>query len=493
MLREGQTGRPRQNLPRVVLLLFEVYDVEALQQTLGRIPASARDCLEEVVVVLEDSRDFSLPPSAPGSEFALRVHRGPRRTSGQSYGACRKGAFEYALQRGFEIAVQLRVGRHPPELLPQLIAPLSDASAEVSIAQRGSTGAGVSRTGRSLWRGLGGAGASVILNRLLGLREPDPASSYRAVSVHALRDIPFQLNSDGRAFDTQLLIQCRALGLRTQGVEADTHWQEGDDAWASLRAGIGAICSAIDYRCHQLHFSRRGRYLLDTGSQYTLKQSPSGSHAQIAEAIESGSHVLDLGCSQGLLARPLTAKGVQVTGVDIARSERLAQELGDFHERDLERPLDLPTGRIFDYVVISDVLEHLKERQQLLRGARRYLREGGRLIVSTPNIALWFYRLSLLLGRFEYGPRGVLDRTHVHLYTRSTFRREIEAAGFRIEKERVTALPFEVVFASTGRSSLVRNLAGSYHLLARLWPELFAYQFILEARITTLDEEAVAP
>ena len=78
MLREGQTGRPRQNLPRVVLLLFEVYDVEALQQTLGRIPASARDCLEEVVVVLEDSRDFSLHPSPPGSEFALRVHRGPR-------------------------------------------------------------------------------------------------------------------------------------------------------------------------------------------------------------------------------------------------------------------------------------------------------------------------------------------------------------------------------------------------------------------------------
>ena len=87
--------------------------------------------------------------------------------------------------------------------------------------------------------------------------------------------------------------------------------------------------------------------------------------------------------------------------------------------------LDLPLGREFDYVVIADVIEHLRHRQQLLRGARRFLVEGGRLIISTPNIALWFYRLSLLVGRFEYGPRGILDETHVHFFTRATFRREV--------------------------------------------------------------------
>ena len=49
-----------------------------------------------------------------------------------------------------------------------------------------------------------------------------------------------------------------------------------------------------------------------------------------------------------------------------------------------------------------------------------------------------------------------------------------------------------MVFESTGRSRLVRGLARLYHRLARLWPELFAYQIILEAEITTLDEEATA-
>ena len=93
---------------------------------------------------------------------------------------------------------------------------------------------------------------------------------------------------------------------------------------------------------------------------------------------------------------------------------------------------------------------------------------------------------------FEYGPRGVLDEAHVHLYTGSTFRREIENAGFHVVRRRVTALPFEVVFESTGRSRFVRRLAFAYHLLARLWPSMFAYQFVLEARITTLDEESTS-
>src|SRR4030095_14443491 len=111
-------------------------------------------------------------------------------------------------------------------------------------------------------------------------------------------------------------------------------------------------------------------------------------------------------------------------------------------------------------------------------------RRSSDLIVSTPSFALWFYRLALLLGGFEYGPRGVLDETHVHLFTRASFRREVERAGFHVLRERVSALPFEVVFESTGRSRLVRAVARVYWVLARAWPALFAYQFLLEAQLT---------
>ena len=244
------------------------------------------------------------------------------------------------------------------------------------------------------------------------------------------------------------------------------------------------------YRLHQFHATRDGRFLVERDIQYTLKASDTGSHMQIVSAIRPDSRVLDLGCSQGLLARPLLEKNVHVIGVDVGPGERLARELSQYHQHDLEQPLEIPFERDFDYVVCADVIEHIRNRTQLLRGARRYLKPAGRLIISTPNIALWFYRLSLFVGRFEYGPRGVLDETHVHLFTGATFRREVEKAGFEVVRQRVTALPFEIVFESTGRSRLVRMMASTYHLLARAWPSMFAYQYVLEAEITTLDEES---
>ncbi|MGI9589749.1 MAG: methyltransferase domain-containing protein, partial [Myxococcota bacterium] len=339
-------------------------------------------------------------------------------------------------------------------------------------------------------RGVLQRAATVFQNRILGLRLRDYASAFRVYSADSLRLIPFQLNSNDHAFDMELLIQYRALGAEIREVLVAPTWSEhADDADAAKRF-LRRCGTAVGYRLHQLHATRRGRYFVDEGIHYTLKLSRTGSHIQIVEALAPETFVLDLGCSQGLLARPLQARGVRVVGVDTGPGERLAAELEQYFQRDLEEPLELPFGRVFDAVVVSDVIEHVRERPVLLRSVRRYLKEGGRLIISTPNIALWFYRLSLLVGRFEYGPRGVLDETHVHLFTRSTFRREVERAGFRIVGERVTALPFEVVLRSTGRSRLVRALAGVYHGLARAWPGLFAYQFILEAEIATLDDDA---
>jgi methionine biosynthesis protein MetW len=287
----------------------------------------------------------------------------------------------------------------------------------------------------------------------------------------------------------QLVIQCRVLGVPITEVPVGPLWREYPTNAIGLAEVLRACRCAVDYRLHQLHVLRLGQYFVDADVRYTLKRSSTGSHMQIVSAIEPGSSVLDLGCSQGLLAHPLREKGVRVTGVDIAKPGGATAELEAYYQRDLEQPLTLPLGREFDYIVVSDVIEHLRNRTQLLRDVRRFLKEGGRLIISTPNIALWFYRLSLLVGRFEYGPRGVLDETHVHLFTRATFRREVEKAGFFVVNERVTALPFEIVFESTGRSRFVRSLNRLYHTAARLWPALFAYQHIIEAEITTLDPE----
>jgi len=484
--------------PRFGLFLCDCSDADAIRKTLARIPADLGDWLEEVVIMLDR------PAAASGGSFPaadalksetrleLRFHRPPRDSG---FGAVRKAAFEYGLRKGFDqIIVMCGDATHSPEKLPELIElALSDPSRFVLVTPS----AGHSSAGRRLSHRIG----TFVRNRILGMRLQDDHTSFRLYPSDALARLPFQLDADDALFDIEIILQLRALGIPIleTSLDDDGDTRDGNGANIAPRVAAGstpgelrACAAAIGYRLHQIHVTRNGRYLIDHDIRYTLKRSKSSSHAQIGAVIAEQSRVLDLGCSNGLLARPLREKNVRVTGVDAGPGERLSRDLDGYFQRDLELPLELPYERVFDYVVCADVIEHLRNRGQLLRGARRYLKPDGKLIISTPNIALWFYRLSLLVGRFEYGPRGVLDETHVHLYTGATFRREVEKAGFTVLERRVTSLPFEVVFESTGRSRFIRGLESGYHFLARLWPSMFAYQHILEAQITTLDEESTA-
>lgn len=461
LARKGRESPSR--IPRCVLLvLAHSGSSRALAATLARVPEALRPHFAEIAVLLEgDEAEPRELPSWPN----LRVHRNPRR---YGHGGRRKVAFEYAIGQGFDHAIVVEAdGRHPLEDLGRIWGPGVEG-AEVVLGARARPGSAV---------------GSALLRGALGMPIADWGSSLRLYSCKVLRRVPFQLASDGRRFDTEILIQCRALGIPVRQARVDAFEDEGFSAFESFGA-------AIDYRLHQLHVQRNGAFLVDHDVPYTFKHSRTGSHVQILRAIPPGSRVLDLGCSQGLLARPLREKGVRTTGVDVRPREQVSLDLDGYHRHDLEEPLELPEGRVFDFVVISDVIEHVVNRQQLLRTVRRHLKPEGRLLISTPNVAIWFYRLSLLVGRFEYGPRGVLDESHVHLFTQSTFRREVARGGFKIRRQRVTSLPFEVIFESTGQSRLVAALSECYHLLARAWPKMFAYQFLLEAEVTTLLDAA---
>jgi 2-polyprenyl-3-methyl-5-hydroxy-6-metoxy-1,4-benzoquinol methylase len=196
-------------------------------------------------------------------------------------------------------------------------------------------------------------------------------------------------------------------------------------------------------------------------------------HAKLLEAVGSGNRVLDVGCSSGYLARPLAARGNTVVGIELdAGAAREAEEycervlVGDVET--MELALD---ERSFDVVLLGDVIEHLRDPTAALGRLRPLLRSGGRLVLSTPNIANWAIRLSLLSGRWRYTDRGILDRTHTHLFTRATLRQAIEAAGYVVDRIDFSA-------PAPGGSDA---LDGAVRRVAALRPTLFAYQWVAVA------------
>jgi 2-polyprenyl-3-methyl-5-hydroxy-6-metoxy-1,4-benzoquinol methylase len=220
-------------------------------------------------------------------------------------------------------------------------------------------------------------------------------------------------------------------------------------------------------------------------SAYQFKPSPMSSHGRILEFFEDRARtlrVLDVGTAAGYLGEALGRLGFHdVHGIECDAS--LAAEAQGFYQSlvvgDVESAdLPWPEGS-FDAMICADLLEHLRDPAAALGRLCRLLVPGGWMVVSLPNVAHWSVRLSLLCGRFDYGPRGLLDQTHLRFFTRRTARALVRGAGLSLRREAVTPLPFSTWREGSRWRRVWEGLERLDWYLARLRPTLCAYQIVL--------------
>jgi 2-polyprenyl-3-methyl-5-hydroxy-6-metoxy-1,4-benzoquinol methylase len=146
--------------------------------------------------------------------------------------------------------------------------------------------------------------------------------------------------------------------------------------------------------------------------------------------------VLEIGCGNGATGALAMARGRagHYVGVELVESQgaRAREILSDVLIGDVERMEFSWHPAEFDAVILSEVLEHLVEPGALLRRLSRFVRPGGMVLASSPNIAHWRVLRELLNGRFDLADQGVFDRTHLRWFTPATFAAMFETAGFRI-------------------------------------------------------------
>ncbi len=217
---------------------------------------------------------------------------------------------------------------------------------------------------------------------------------------------------------------------------------------------------------------------------YRQHDDPSSSHQQIANLIRriKRGPILDVGAAQGFLGQIFHGSDFVIDAVE-------ANPVWADHARTYYREVwaqmieDAPIPHAtYPVIVCGDVLEHTADPVGVLEQLKQSGTPDAVFIVSLPNVAHIAVRLMLLLGQFPRMERGILDRTHLHFYTRSTAHDTLREAGLVPLRTRPTPFPVEELWRS-GKGTLgFRIVVGLQKLALLVAPTLFAWQWIILAQ-----------
>ncbi len=487
--RQEQAGAVDRPLPvtpaarkRLLLLVVAYHAESTLAWVLDRIPRSVLEEFECRVLVVDDAssdRTFEV-----GQEYGSTHPELPllvlRNELNQGYGGNQKVGYSYAIREGFDYVAMLHGdGQYAPEELPRLLKPLADGEADAVFGSRMMAGGHPLRGGMPLYKFLGNRILTAVENRLLGAHLSEFHSGYRIYSVAILRRLPLLLNSNDFHFDTEIIIQLFHARARITELPIPTYY--GDEicrvngiayAWNVVMASLRSVA----HRAGVL-YQRRYDCDPDTNAHYTLKLGYPSSHSFALDAVPAGARVIDLGAGPEGLACEFVKKGCRVTVVDeLTPAPQVAGV--DVILQDLNRELELDV-RPYEYILLLDVIEHLAEPELFLNRLRRQFDFAPRvLVLTTPNIAFVVQRIMLLLGQFNYGKAGILDRTHRRLFTFRGLRHLLRDEGFVITEMRGVPAPFPKVFGNgwLGRFAVRVNQA-----LIFVSRTLFSYQIFVRA------------
>jgi len=187
--------------------------------------------------------------------------------------------------------------------------------------------------------------------------------------------------------------------------------------------------------------------------------------ARISSLVPQGQNtILDLGCGVGALGRNLRElnKVRELVGVEIFKeaADEAAKHYEKVYHGDLER-LRLDYENYFDFVVCGDILEHLTDPWRALRRINRWLKDGGHVVVSIPNVRYWRILWSLVFsGYWEYAEAGILDKTHLRFFTKKSFLKALIEAGFNVEYSKFYVVGTKHKFFNTATFRLFEEFIG---------------------------------
>lgn len=471
--------------PRLLIFVVTYNAIKTLSSVLERIPHRALQeaGVEAEVLVIDDESidntfESGLAFAAQNNTLPITVLSNP---ANLGYGGNQKLGYHYAIKNEFDfVALVHGDGQYAPEELPRLIAPLLAGEAQAVFGSRMLEPLGALRGNMPIYKFVGNKILTWLQNAILGSTLSEFHSGYRIYSIKALSSVPFDRNSDGFDFDTDIIIQLLAAQQTIRELPIPTFYGDETCHVNGWHYAGNILKSTLSWKSQKLGIFYNAKFDLEQGNtQYLPKFNFPSSHSLALASVRQSDSLLLLGCGPLETTEPFLNKAESSLAVDIEPSEEsLCYVQADIDDLDID---SLPkAGGTFTRILALDIIEHLKDPETFLDRIRRSsLCKNSTLVITTPNIAFLPIRLMLLLGAFNYGKRGILDKTHTRLFTFASLKRTLTQRGYTIVAIKGVPAPFPLAF---GDNPLSRTLLKLNFFAIKLFRGVFSYQIYIETR-----------
>ena len=474
------------DIKKKLLILIVAYNHEKfIKKVLERISTALTKKYNVEILINDDSSTDKTVKYAQefikfntNNLFKYKILSNP---GNQGYGGNQKIGYEYAIKNNFDfVALVHGDGQYAPESLQELIEPLNSNTVDAVFGSRMMTKGGALRGGMPFYKFVGNKILTFFQNYLFSTKFTEFHSGYRIYKISSLKKIPYILNANDYSFDNEIIAQFLLAKLTIKELPIPTYYGDEISYVNGLKYAYQVFITNLKAKLQGvgIFYDRKFDCSPLKRENYLIKDGFSSTHTKTVDIIKKNSSVLDLGCNKGELGAYLKKKDCHIVGVD--KEKKLEKnQLDEYVSFDLDKGLPNLDYKNFDYIIILDVIEHLLRPEKFMHELKNKISSNTKvkILISTPNVAFIVIRLMLLIGFFNYGKKGILDRTHTRLFTFSSFKNLVKQFGFSITKIYGIPAPFPLVF---GNNIIGKTLICINSFLIKISKGLFSYQIYFE-------------
>jgi glycosyltransferase involved in cell wall biosynthesis len=231
--------------PKVVVVMPAYNAAKTLHLTYADLPQNVVD----LVIVVDDGSSDETARIARDLGLELFIH-----DRNYGYGANQKTCYREALRAGADIVVMVHPDyQYDPTLLPEIIRPIEDGSADVVLGSR-LMGIHPIRQGMPWWKYYSNRFLTALENWVFGLRLSEYHTGYRAFRRQVLESVNLQMDSDRFIFDQEILAQIVNLKMRITEVPVPTRYFAQASSASLVQScvyGISILWLLVRYLLHR--------------------------------------------------------------------------------------------------------------------------------------------------------------------------------------------------------------------------------------------------